>query len=336
MRGIFAMSVLNADHFRNEEAAFAKLESIVWPDGPVCPKCGAVDRIYPLKGVRTKPSKKNPKGVERFGLKKCGHCRQQFTARVGTVFESSHIPLHKWFQAAHLLCSSKKGISSHQLHRILGVTYEAAWFASHRLREAMRTGELSPMGGAGGSGIVEIDETIYGRASTHPKGRRRKDTRITNSAHKNVILSLVERGGTVRSYHVEGSTVNEVIPIVEANVAKEAAVMTDSAQLYKYRLSDFASHDRIDHSKEEYVRHEEGRPVIHTNTVEGYFSVFKRGMRGTYQHCSEKHLHRYLAEFDFRYNARSALGVEDEARTEKALRGIKGKRLTYRPPNERA
>jgi len=160
---------------------------------------------------------------------------------------------------------------------------------------------------------------------------------ITNSAHKNVILSLVERDGSVRSYHVAGSTVSEVIPIVEANVAKEAAVMTDSAMLYKHRLRRrFASHDRVDHSKDEYVRHEEGRPVIHTNTVEGYFSVFKRGMRGTYQHCSEKHLHRYLAEFDFRYNARTALGVDDQTRTDKALAGIKGKRLTYRPTDERA
>ncbi len=329
------MSVLNAPHFHDEEAAFAKLESIVWPNGPVCPKCGALDRIYPLKGVRSKPSKKNPKGIERFGLKKCGHCKGQFTARMGTVFESSHIPLHKWFQAAHLLCSSKKSISSHQLHRILQVTYEAAWFASHRLREAMRTGELAPMGG-GGSGVVEIDETIYGRAATHPKGRKRGDARITNSAHKNVILSLVQRGGTVRSYHVAGSTVAEVIPIVEANVSREAAVMTDSAQLYKYRLGDFASHDRVDHSKEEYVRYELGRAVIHTNTVEGYFALFKRGMRGVYQHCSEKHLHRYLAEFDFRYNARSALGVEDEARTEKMLKGIVGKRLTYRRPDQDA
>jgi transposase-like protein len=323
------MSVLNADHFRNEEAAFAKLESIVWPDGPVCPKCGGVGRIYALKGVRSKPSKKHPEGVVRHGLKKCGQCRQQFTARVGTVFESSHIPLHKWFQAAHLLCSSKKGISSHQLHRILGVTYEAAWFASHRLREAMRAGPLAPMGGAGG--IVEIDETIYGRAATHPKGRRRKNAKITNSAHKNVILSLVERGGQVRSYHVGGSTVSEVIPIVRANIASEAAVMTDRAALYRQRLRyRFASHDMVDHTKKEYVRYEDGRPVIHTNTVENYFSVFKRGMRGVYQHCKEKHLHRYLAEFDFRYNNRSALGVEDEARTEQALRGISGKRLTYK------
>src|SRR5581483_4234167 len=296
------MSVLNADHFRDEAAAFAKLESIVWPDGPVCPHCGALDRIYALKGVRSKPSKKHPNGVERHGLKKCGHCRKQFTARVGTVFESSHIPLHKWFQAAHLLCSSKKGISSHQLHRVLQITYEAAWFASHRLREAMRSGELAPVGGAGGSGIVEIEETIYGRAATHPKGRARDlaKRKITNSAHKNVILSLVERGGNVRSWHVAGSTVAEVIPVVEANVSHEAAVMTDKAALYRARLRRrFASHDAVDHSKQEYARYEDGRPVIHTNTVEGYFSLFKRGMRGTYQHCKEKHLHRYLAEFDF-------------------------------------
>jgi len=215
------MSVLDAPHFHDEEAAFTKLESIVWPNGPVCPHCGALDRIYSLKGVRSKPSKKNPNGVERFGLKKCGHCRKQFTARVGTVFESSHIPLHKWLQAAHLLCSSKKGISSHQLHRILKITYEAAWFASHRLREAMRTGELAPMGGAGSSGIVEIDETVYGRADTHPKGR----SRFVSSTHKNIILSLVERDGSVRSYHVGGSTVAEVIPIVQDNVSRQASVI---------------------------------------------------------------------------------------------------------------
>jgi transposase-like protein len=320
------MSILNANHFHDEAAAFTELEAILWPDGPVCPHCGGMDRIYALKGVRTKPSKKNPEGVERHGLKKCGHCRKQFTVRVGTVFEDSHAPLHKWLQAIHLLASSKKGISSHQLHRTLEVQYNTAWFMSHRIREAMRVGGLMPPMG----GVVEIDETIYGRASTHPKGRRRKDARITNSVHKNVILSLVERGGSVRSYHVAGSTTDEVIPIVEANVAKEAAVMTDAAQLYKYRLGSFASHDRIDHSKGEYAEYPEGRPVIHANTVEGYFSVFKRGMRGTYQHCKEKHLHRYLAEFDFRYNNRSHLGVEDKERARNAVVGAKGKRLTYR------
>lgn len=322
------MSVLDQAHFHDEAAAFAKLESIIWPDGPVCPHCGGKARIYVLEGVKDK------KGRVRLGLKKCGHCRRQFTARVGTVFESSHIPLHKWLQAVHLMCSSKKGISSHQLHRTLEVTYQTAWFMTHRIREAMRRGALAPMGGAGG--IVEIDETIYGRAATHPKGRRRKNAKITNAAHKNVVLALVERGGNVRTFHISGSTVSEVIPIVETNVSKEAALMTDSAQLYKYRLGDFASHDRVDHSSEEYVRYEIGRPVIHTNTVEGYFSLFKRGMRGVYQHCAEKHLHRYLAEFDFRYNNRVRLGVDDEARTEKALKGIKGKRLTYRPANETA
>lgn len=324
------MSVLNARHFHDEESAFAELERILWPDGPVCPHCGGMDRVYALKGVRTKPSKKNPEGVVRHGLKKCGHCRKQFTVRVGTIFEDSHAPLHKWFQAIHLLASSKKGISSHQLHRILEVQYNTAWFMSHRIREAMRSGGLEPpMGGEGE--IVEVDETIYGRADTHPKGRGPHGAKVTNSAHKNVVLSLVQRGGGVRSYHVSGSTVGQVIPVVNENVAKETAMMTDSAMLYKRNLGDFASHDRVDHTKKEYARYEDGRPVIHTNTVENYFSVFKRGMRGTYQHCKEKHLHRYLAEFDFRYSNRSAVGVEDVERARKATMGAKGKRLTYRP-----
>jgi hypothetical protein len=218
----------------------------------------------------------------------------------------------------------------------LEVQYNTAWFMSHRIREAMRQGGLEPpLGGDGG--IVEIDETIYGRAATHPKGRHvrvpKSKNRITNSAHKNVILSLVERGGKVRSYHIEGSTVSQVIPIVTENVSHEAQVMTDKAQLYRHRLGDFASHDRVDHGKLEYARYEDGKPVITTNTVEGYFSVFKRGMRGTYQHCKEKHLHRYLAEFDFRFNNRSALGVEDEERARKMVTGAKGKRLTYRQPD---
>jgi transposase-like protein len=327
------MSVLNNKRFHDEEAAFAELEAMMWPEGPVCPHCGGMDRVYALKGVRSKPSKKSPEGVVRHGLKKCGHCRKQFTARVGTVFEDSHAPLHKWMQAIHLLASSKKGISSHQLHRILEVQYNTAWFMSHRIREAMRVGGLMPPMGGEGS-VVEVDETIYGRAATHPKGRRFPSRKIVNSAHKNVILSLVERGGQVRSYHVSGSTVAEVIPIVTENVAKETAVMTDSAQMYKFRLRDaFASHDRVDHTKGEYARHEDGRPVISTNAVENYFSVFKRGMRGTYQHCKEKHLHRYLAEFDFRFNNRTALGVEDKERARKMVTGAKGKRLTYRQPD---
>ena len=165
------MSVLDQSHFHDEEAAFAKLESVLWPNGPVCPHCGSDERVYSLNGVRSKPSKKNPEGVVRHGLKKCGKCRKQFTVTVGTVFERSHIPLHLWMQAVHLLCSSKKGISSHQLHRVLEIKYESAWFMSHRLREAMRSGELAPMGGAGGSGIVEADETFIGRKQGVPKRR---------------------------------------------------------------------------------------------------------------------------------------------------------------------
>jgi transposase-like protein len=310
-------SLLSQKHLQDEAAAYEWVEAHLWPEGPVCPHCGSVERISKMAGKAT-----------RFGLYKCYACRQQFRVTVGTIFEKSHVPLYLWLQAFFLLAGSKKGISANQLHRTLDVSLKTAWFMGHRIREAMRSGSLSPMGGDGG--IVEIDETIYGRAATHPKGRKRPDARITNSAHKNVVLSLVERGGEVRSYHVAGSTTAEVIPIVNANVAKEASVMTDAAQLYKYRLGDFASHDRIDHSKGLYAEYPEGRPVIHTNTVEGYFALFKRGMRGTYQHCKEKHLHRYLAEFDFRYNNRKSLGIEDAERAARMVKGAKGKRLTYR------
>lgn len=316
------MSVLNHPHFHDEAAAFEMVESIVWPNGPVCPHCGEAKRIYALNGVRSKASKKNPEGVVRHGLKKCGACRKQFTVRVGTVFESSHLPLHQWLQAFHLLCSSKKGISSHQLHRVLQVTYEAAWFMSHRIREAMRVGSLGvPMGGAGGSGIVEADETFIGRKPGKMKKR--------GTGHKNAVLSLVERGGEVRSVHVADVKAETIIPIVNDNIANEARIMTDAAATYYGKLENFAGHDAVNHAANEYVRGD-----VHTNTVEGYFSIFKRGMKGVYQHCSEKHLHRYLAEFDFRYNNRSAMGVEDKERAERALKGIRGKRLTYRTTDE--
>ncbi|MBS0253452.1 MAG: IS1595 family transposase [Proteobacteria bacterium] len=310
------MSALSEPHFHDETAAFEKLESLIWPEGPVCPHCGGKERIYKLQGVRTKPSKKHPKGVERPGLKKCGHCRKQFTIRIGTIFEDSHIPLHKWFQAMHLMCSSKKGISSHQLHRTLEITYEAAWFMSHRIREAMRSGGLAPMGGGGS--IVEIDETYIGN-----KGKVRK----AGTAHKHAVLTLVSRDGEARSFHINEANQDNILPIIRANLAAEAKVITDDAGYYRNLDKEFL-HAFVNHSAGQY-----GRGEIHTNTIEGYFSIFKRGMKGVYQHCSEKHLHRYLAEFDFRYSNRIARGVDDKARAVKAIIGAKGKRLTYRSPD---
>ncbi len=311
------MSLIAQEHLKNEAAAYKWVEAQIWPKGAQCPHCFEQKRVSKMEGKAT-----------RLGLYKCYACRKQFRVTVGTIFEASHVPLHLWLQAFYLIAGSKKGISANQLHRTLGVTLKTAWFIGHRIREAMRAGSLvPPMGGEGKT--VEVDETIYGRASTHPKGRRTKNVKITNSAHKNVIVSLVQRDGGVRSFHVAGSTVSEVVPIVNQNVRKESFVMTDSAMLYKKQLGHFASHDRVDHSIAEYV-HYEPTKTVHTNTVEGYFSLFKRGMRGTYQHCKEKHLHRYLAEFDFRYNNRVKLGVSDEQRAMKMVKGAQGKRLTYR------
>ena len=316
-------SLLSQEHLQNEDAAYKWVEEKIWPQGTQCPHCFEKKRVSKMEGKAT-----------RIGLYKCYACRKQFRVTVGTIFEKSHVPLHLWLQAFYLIAGSKKGISANQLHRTLGVTLKTAWFVGHRIREAMRAGTLAPpMGGTGS--VVEVDETIIGKRATAPKGRAFKGHIAKGSAHRNVVLSLVERGGEVRSYHVAGSTVSEVIPVVNKNVAKETAVMTDSAQLYKFQLGSFASHDRVDHSIGEYVRYVQDGVTIHTNTVEGYFSLFKRGMRGTYQHCKEKHLHRYLAEFDFRYNNRIALGVDDESRAVKMVKGAQGKRLTYRTTDRR-
>jgi transposase-like protein len=304
-------SVLDAKHFHDEEAAYTYLEARVWPNGPVCPHCGGVERISKMLGKST-----------RIGVYKCYQCRKPFRVTVGTVFASSHVPLRIWLQCVHLLASSKKGISSNQLSRTLGVTLKTAWFMSHRVREAMRVLGMEPMGGAGT--VVEIDETMQGRIAGAPK-------KIPHGHHlnwRNIVLTLVERGGAARSFHVEGSTMANLLPIIRANVDRETSVMTDELTGYKKLGEEFASHESVNHSDEEWVR---GR--VTTNTVEGYFALFKRGMRGTYQHCAEKHLHRYLAEFDFRYSNRVALGVGDVARADRALKGIVGKRLTYRPPN---
>lgn len=304
-------SVLDAKHFHDEEAAYAYLEARVWPNGPVCPHCGGFDRIGKMGGKST-----------RIGVYKCYQCRKPFRVTVGTVFEASHVPLRLWLQAVHLMVSSKKGISSNQLHRTLGVTLKTAWFMSHRVRLAMTTLGMEPLGGAGET--VEIDETFIG----FQDGANNKTPRSA-SQFRNTVLTLVQRGGSARSFHVDGTTVGRMLPIIRANIKAETAVMTDSASWYKYLNKDgqFSSHDTVDHSKEEYVRY--GERLMHTNTVEGYYSVFKRGMKGVYQHCAEKHLHRYVAEFDFRYSTRVAVGINDVERADKALKGIVGKRLTY-------
>jgi hypothetical protein len=264
-----------------------------------------MDRIGRLQGKST-----------RVGVYKCYQCRKPFTVKVGTVFEDSHVPMRFWLQAMYLLCSSKKGISSNQLHRTLGVTLKTAWFMSHRLREAMRVVGVGPLGGEGQT--VEADETFIGRQVGQPKRR-------AGWGHKNTVLTLVERGGRARSFHVDSTTVAQIAPIVRANIAKETALMTDEARQYLEVGGEFASHESVNHSQEEYLRGH-----VHTNTVEGFYSIFERGMKGIYQHCSEKHLHRYLAEYDFRYSNRIRLGVDDVQRTERAIKGIVGKRLTYR------
>jgi transposase-like protein len=280
----------------------------------VCPRCKGTDRITVLKGKST-----------RIGVRYCNACRKPFTVKVGTVFESSHIPLRIWLQAIALLCASKKGMSSNQLHRTLGITLKSAWFLSHRIREAMRDGGLAPLGGGGR--IVEMDETYFG-----DKAEITTRTKKGKSGHgsKRSVVALVERAGEVRSFHVENADKATVNQIVDANISREARLHTDESRLYGDAKAKVAAHETVRHSAEEWVRGPKGPDRIHTNTAEGVFSIFKRGMKGIYQHCSEQHLHRYLAEFDFRYNARVALGVNDAARAERALRGVVGKRLTYR------
>jgi transposase-like protein len=312
-------SILSAPHFHDEQAAYAFLEKRVWPNGPVCPKCGGTDRISKMQGSST-----------RIGSYKCYQCRSKFTVKVGTVFESSHVPLHIWLQAVALLTASKKGISSNQLHRTLGVTLKTAWFMSHRIREAMRDGSLRPMGGGGG--IVEADETYYGKRTT-PRTvttSGRPFVKGGKASQKLSVIALVERGGNVRSFHVEHADKATVNQIVAANIAHEAHVITDESRLYGDVADHAASHRAVKHAAGEYVRYEADGFAVHSNTVENVFSILKRGMGGVYQHCKEKHLHRYLAEFDFRYNARVALGVHDAERADRALQGIVGKRLTYR------
>jgi transposase-like protein len=310
-------SALSRKYLHDEKAAYAFVESQLWADGRPCPHCGVVDESTALKGKST-----------RIGVYKCRACRKPFTVKVGTIFESSHIKLHIWLQAIFLLSSSKKGISSNQLSRSLGITLKSAWFMSHRIREAMRDGGLAVLGGVGE--VVEADETYYGRktvAATETTDGRSftHSKRGRGPANKMAVVSLVQRGGKVRSFHVERADKVTVARIVMDNVARESRLHTDESRLYRGADGAFQSHETVQHGAGEYARGD-----VNTNSVEGFFSIFKRGMRGIYQHCQEKHLHRYLSEYDFRYNNRIALGVDDESRAAVALRGVVGKRLTYK------
>ena len=303
-----ASSVLSAPHFQTEEAAFAYVEAHLWPQGPVCPHCGATDdHVRRLAGKTT-----------RLGLHKCYACKGQFTVRQGSIFESSHLPLHLWLQVIHLMCASKKGISTRQIQRMLQCSMKTAWFLGHRIREAMKDGAPSLFGSNGGG--VEADETYISRK----EGREVK----VGWGHKRTILSLIDREtGRARSQVITDFRIATVAPILDANVSRKARLITDEAVTYKGLGWNFADHVSVNHSRGEYVNRQD--PSITTNTVEGYFSIFKRGMVGVYQHCAEKHLGRYVTEFDFRYSNRIRLGVDDVARASNLIRGAKGKRLTY-------
>jgi transposase-like protein len=300
-------NIFAAKHFHDEEAARAWFEAARWPTGAYCPKCGSLE-----------PYKTKKAGVYRCKAKEC---RKDFTVMTGSVMERSHAKLTQWAMGFWLAASSKKGFSAHQLHRALGCQYNTAWFMHHRIMEAMRQGglETPPMGGEGQ--IVEADETYFGRKKGSVKRR--------GAGHKHAIISLVERGGKVRSFHVPRADKATVASIVTANIAKETRLHTDESRLYAGADGFFALHETVNHGADEYARGD-----VTTNSVEGYFSIFKRGMKGVYQHCSEKHLHRYLAEYDFRYNHREALGFDDETRTIAAVKAGEGKRLTYHQTNQ--
>lgn len=317
------MTALNQPQYQDADAARQWLESIRWPNGPICPHCGSVSEDhYALKGKGGEKGK-----AHRPGLYMCKDCREQFTVTVGTVFERSKIKLNVWLQAMFLLCSSKKGMSSHQLHRTLGVTYKTAWFMTHRIREAMH----NPNGGllGGGGKIVEADETYYG---TIP-GMQRVG-KSGGATHKHKIVSLVSRKGETRSFHVANVDGENVRAVLDANVAKDTHLMTDGAGLYRPIGKEYLLHESTNHFQKEYAKPSvvEGR-TVHSNTVESYFGLLKRGLNGTYHHVSEAHLQRYVNEFDFRFTNRIANGVDDSQRTINALRQIGGKRLTYRRIN---
>jgi transposase-like protein len=300
-----ATSYLTAEHFHDEDAAIDFVEARVWPKGPVCPKCGVIGGHYKLQGKST-----------RKGVYKCHECRKPFTVRVGTIFEDSKVAIHLWLQAIYLIAASKKGISSNQLHRVLGVTLKTAWFMSHRVRHAMADLNEGQLGGDGTSGIVEADETYFGQVRGYGKG--------THGSKKQKVVALVERKGRVRAFHVPSVTAETIKPILQENISKNARLHTDGASHYREITGDFASHETVNHAIGEYARGD-----VTTNSVEGFFGVLKMGIRGVYQHVSPEHLNRYVSEFAFRYNNRKALGVNDVERASNIVASIVGKRLTY-------
>ncbi|MGE4240131.1 IS1595 family transposase [Ramlibacter sp.] len=314
-----ANAIQNQPHFQDADKAREYLEALRWPHGPVCPHCGVIGTAYKLEGTKHRP-----------GLYKCKDCRDQFTVTVGTLFERSKIALNVWLQAVHLMCASKKGISAKQLERMLGVTYKTAWFMSHRIREAMTTNPTNLLGGPGSSGIVEADETYWGTAKDS-EGIKYPAKTGGGYSPKMKIFSLVERQGAKRTIHVPNVTGATLGPILKGNVSKSARLMTDEAGHYKKIGRHFASHEAVNHSKEEYVRGD-----VSSNTAESSFAILKRGLVGTFHSVSEQHLQRYANEFDFRWNNRQSLGVNDIERTDAALKGITGKRLTYRRLNFQA
>ncbi|TIT12271.1 MAG: IS1595 family transposase [Mesorhizobium sp.] len=316
---------LDSPIFQDADAARIHLEAQRWPYGPNCPHCGNAnpDRITKMEGKAHRP-----------GLYNCMECREQFTVTVGTVFERSKIALNKWLLATFLMASSKKGMSAHQLHRMLGVTYKTAWFMAHRIREAMKE-DVSSSGPLGGEGkTIEADETYIGKrdvpyVSPQRKGRPYTKKGKGGGAQKRTVVALVERGGSVRSFHVQHATKAVLRDILVRNSDRSSVLYTDESRLYTTTGEEYSKHQTVNHSAGEYVRGE-----VHTNTIENVFSVFKRGMVGVYQHCGEAHLHRYLAEFDFRYNRRTALKITDTERHDQLLAMIEGKRLTYRRTGE--
>ena len=311
-----ADSVLNAPQFQSEAAAFEYVEARLWPHGPVCAHCGTVGNATAMKGATT-----------RLGLYKCREkqCRKPFTVRMGTIFESSHLPLHLWLQVIHLFCASKKGISTRQIQRMLQCSMKTAWFLGHRIREAMAEKHgifTPPLGGAGK--VVEADEVFFQRDAMK---------KLKGPGPSFPVVSLVEREGRVRSFHVADITGRTLGAILSRHADPKSRLMTDDYVGYRGLGWNFADHGRVTHTKGEYVSRQD--PTIHSNTVEGYFSILKRGVYGTFHHVSEAHLHRYLSEFDFRYNTRANLGVDDTQRAEIALMGAKGKRLTYETTGRR-